>query len=149
MVHAAVQLLYGEYRMALDDKRRVVIPSEWREILGTHSIYGYRKDMILPNVGGTTPCLVMGEESILIQRITECKDLPPEDQARLDAVTTFIINRIFDNQGRVVLRAEELEYLKINQSRIVLYGNLDRFIVTNPDRPIGKQPNKPSPLECM
>ncbi|GEM_PF-3339927 len=144
MVYSVDRMLWGEYRRILDDKHRVAVPAEWREILGTNSIFGYRKEMSLSNVSGNVPCLVMGRGDILDKIVTDCQHLLPEDQVRLDIITTFIINRFLDEQGRLMLRGPELDYLKIDHPRIVLYGNLDRFIVTNPNYSIHQHPPESS-----
>lgn len=107
---------------------RITIPSNWRKIMDTDQLEGYRKEL---EINSKSHCLILGEKSILEGLLEKGYSLDPDDLERIQIMNDLIENMGLDKVGRIQLRSSELRYLGItNNSSIALYGNIDRFIIS-------------------
>ncbi len=117
----------GEYEHSLDPKRRLTIPSEWREVVGEP-----RKFFILPGV--ESKCLslyrvpdFMGK----LRRLQEHSIADPKarQMARILGSRSSFLG--WDSAGRIRIKDDLLEYAELSQ-KVVLLGALDRIELWSP-----------------
>ena len=118
----------GQYTHALDPKRRLTIPSEWRDLLkDANRLY------VLPDVHER--CLRVVPANELMHRIRKMRNHPISDrQARqfaraLGSRSGFVT---WDAQGRIRVKDELLESVGIG-AQAVLVGTFDSFELWSPD----------------
>ena len=118
----------GTYDHALDPKRRLTIPSSWRDrVLGTQGLY------VLPDVDEKCLCVFtvremerklssVGHHSIV--------DRKARQFARVLASRSDLVD--WDSQGRIRIKDELLDYAGI-KDRVTMVGNFRFFELWNPD----------------
>lgn len=112
----------GDYRISLDDRGRMRIPSKLREKLG--------KDFVMS--AGTDGCAFLMNEAdfeTLIGPITRSAKL--SEHEKMNMLRKFYANvytMTEDNQGRFVLPAKLKAYMKASKG-LVFVGMLDRIEV--------------------
>ncbi len=119
----------NQYLHALDSKRRLTIPSEWRDLMGqSASLY------VLPGVHDR--CLTVLPAREMMRRLNESrKRLQLADQkarqfnrilaSRADLVT-------LDTAGRIRIKEQLLEHARIS-SQVVLTGAFEGFELWQPE----------------
>lgn len=118
----------GTYIHALDPKRRLTIPSAWRDrVEGRPSFY------VLPDVDERCLCVFSGRE--MFRRIESTGhhsivDRKARQFARVLASRSDLVD--WDSQGRIRIKDELLDYAGIKGSA-TLVGNFRFFEVWNPD----------------
>jgi len=118
----------GTYAHALDPKRRLTIPSPWRDrVRGVRSLY------VLPDVDEKCLCVFtvremerklasVGNHSIV--------DRKARQFARVLASRSDLVD--WDSQGRIRIKDELLDHAGI-KDRVTMVGNFKFFELWNPD----------------
>ena len=118
----------GTYIHALDPKRRLTIPSQWRDrVDGRPSFY------VMPDVGERCLCVFSGREmSRRLESIGHHSivDRKARQFARVLASRSDLVD--WDSQGRIRIKDELLEYAGI-KDKATLVGNFRFFELWNPD----------------
>jgi len=125
---AHVGVFVGKFVHALDPKKRLTIPSDWRDEVGAPS-----RLYILPDVHHK--CLCAFPASELMQRIAHMRSHSIADKtarqfARVLASQSDLVT--WDSQGRIRIKDELLDFAKL-ENDVVLVGTFDRFELWNPD----------------
>lgn len=114
---------------SLDPKRRLTIPSEWRETIGVPgTLYA------LPGV--EQRCLTLFPAREMIQRLQKLRNLSIADaQARQFARVLGSQSQLapWDTAGRIRIKDELLSYAGL-VDQVVLVGAIDKFELWNPER---------------
>lgn len=124
---ATAKFFVGQYRHALDPKRRLTIPSEWRAIVGQPA-----QVFVIPAVGGQH--LYVFPASSLAPRLEKVSSISMADAKgrnylRIMGSRSELLT--WDSQGRIRVRDELLEYAGVT-SDAVLVGNWEGFEVWSP-----------------
>jgi MraZ protein len=117
------------YTHSLDSKKRLTIPSDWRELVGVpRGLYG------LPGINSRCLCVYPAREMKL--RLEKLRNLSiADDKGRQLARTLASRSDLvpWDTQGRIRIKDELLDYAElINQ--VVLVGAFDSFELWSPDQ---------------
>ena len=128
MGNKTVPILYGQYRLSIDAKNRLLVPAE------------VRRNM-LPERDGTAFFVVVGDngklwlypektyEAMGEQQPPELA--PPEERLDFDHLHYGLAERLeWDQQGRILLPAEELKETETGKE-IVLFGSRDHLEIWN------------------
>jgi MraZ protein len=124
----------GTYEHTLDPKKRLTIPSEWRECVGTpNSLY------VLPSAD--QKCLIVFPGREMLQRLQRIRNLSYADaRARQFARILGSQSQIapWDTQGRIRVNDALLDFAQLKE-QVVLVGVIEGFELWNPDlwRPVG------------
>ena len=117
----------GNYTHSLDGKKRVTIPSDWREAAGNPTLY------VLPGVG--VNCLYVVTAREMAQRLEKVR---AASVANIQA-QTFLRNFfsradrvVLDAQGRIRVKDELLDHAGI-LNQMVLVGVGSRFELWSPE----------------
>ncbi|AKJ65004.1 division/cell wall cluster transcriptional repressor MraZ [Kiritimatiella glycovorans] len=117
----------GTYRHALDPKRRLTIPSEWRALMAeTNRVY------VIPGI--EERCLYVYTAQEMTRRMQKVRDLSVADEkARtlLRQVASQASSAVWDSQGRIRINDALLEHAGI-EAQVVLSGAFFRFEVWSP-----------------
>jgi MraZ protein len=115
-------LFVGSFHHALDPKRRLIVPSTWRSILGDSS-----RLYILPHPD--RPCLylfTLAEMNRRLGRLREAGTSGAADEQAIRAITASADALVPDSQGRVRIKDELLAHAEV-KSKVVLVGTLTRI----------------------
>ena len=119
----------GSFAHSLDPKRRLTIPSEWREHVGTpNSLY------VLPDVEGRH-FLVVFPAREMVRRLQAIRSHSIADsQARQFARILGSQSQLapWDTAGRIRVKDELLGYANLTDS-VVLVGVIDHFELWHPE----------------
>lgn len=121
-------LFVSNFTHSLDPKKRLTIPSDWREQVGEpQSLY------ILPDIH--EKCLRACPTRELVHRLAKMREHSIADQkarsfARVLASQSDLVS--WDAQGRIRIKDELLNYAGL-VDRVTLVGALDSFELWNPD----------------
>lgn len=123
------RVFVSTYVHSLDPKRRLTIPSGWREIAGLP-----RQLFVLPGVD--TKCLCVYPAREMNRKIEKLRNISIADakgrkMARVLASRSDLVP--WDSQGRIRIKEELLQYAEL-QNEVVLAGTFDGFELWNPDR---------------
>ncbi len=126
---AALGIFVGTFFHALDPKRRLTIPSEWREQSGeSESFY------VLPGVD--QPCLVVFPARVIAGRLERIRHHSIADaQARQFARVLGSRSQLvpWDSQGRIRVKDELLALAGI-ETQVALIGAFEGFELWHPGR---------------
>lgn len=117
------------YTHALDSKKRLTIPSDWRELVGAS-----RRLFVLPGVNDKCLCVYPARE--MARRLENIGRLPISDVkgrqfARALASRSDLVP--WDAQGRIRIKDELLDYASL-ENQVVLVGTFDGFELWSPDQ---------------
>ena len=117
------------YVHSLDPKRRLTIPSVWREIVGVP-----RSLFVLPGID--TKCLCVYPAREMTRKLDRLRNLSIADtkgrkMARVLASRSDLVT--WDSQGRIRVKEELLQFAEL-QNEVVLASTFDGFELWNPDR---------------
>jgi len=119
----------GNFRHSLDPKRRLTIPSEWREQVGTPSqVY------VLPGVSESCLCVFPARD--MARRLERIRNMSIADAEGRQFLRTLASRSDFiawDAQGRVRVKDELMEFAGIT-SDVVLVGAFELFEIWSPER---------------
>ncbi len=118
----------GEYRHAMDAKKRVTIPSRWR-----------RDDLdeffAIPNLKeGFLMVMPPAEFKRLADKVEHDSSLKPDERAKfMRQFSSRAQHVVGDKQGRIVLPDEQSKTLNLHDE-VVLVGNYTRFEIWDPEK---------------
>jgi len=119
----------GSYRHQLDPKKRLTIPSGWREQVGVpEQVY------VLPGVN--EPCLNVFPAREMARRLERIGSLSVADVQGRQFLRTLASRSdlaTWDAQGRIRVKDELLDYAGIT-SDVVLSGAFDNFELWSPEK---------------
>ena len=118
----------GEYVHSLDPKRRLTIPSEWREMVGEP-----RQFYVLPGV--ESRCLSLYRVPDFMRKLNRLRqhsiaDPQARQMARILGSRSAFLH--WDSAGRIRIKDDLLEYAGL-EHKVVLLGALDRIELWNPE----------------
>ena len=112
----------------LDAKKRLTIPSEWRELVGHPE-----RLFVLPSSIETCLCVYPGSSvASMFQKLREMSETDAEAQGRLRDLSANANMVPWDAQGRVRIKDSLLDYAGL-KSEVVLVGVFNRFEVWSPE----------------
>ena len=117
----------GSFLHSLDPKRRLTIPSEWRDIAGPGTLY------VLPGIDQACLCVFPGQE--LVQRLHRIRNHSIADpKARQFARVLGSQSQLlpWDSQGRIRIKDELLASARL-VNQVVLVGAFERFELWDPE----------------
>jgi len=117
----------GEFARALDGKRRVSIPSDWRDVSGESVFY------VLRGIGES--CLYFFAESLMrekLARLTSVSVTNANAQRAMRSIFASACRVVVDAHGRVRVSDSLLDYAGI-RDQAVLVGVAGRFELWNPE----------------
>lgn len=128
-IEGAQGVFLGNFVHNLDPKRRLTIPSEWRETVGASgTLYA------LPGVDERYLTLFPARE--MVQRLQRLRNLSIADaQARQFARVLGSQSQLapWDSAGRIRIKDELLEFAGLTD-QVVLVGAIEKFELWNPER---------------
>jgi MraZ protein len=118
----AEELFVGSYHHSLDPKRRLIVPSTWRSMLGeTPRLYAFPHP--------DKPCLFLYSYQEMMRRLAQLREagaVDANDQQAIRAMTASADALSIDAQGRVRIKDELLAHAEVD-SKVVLLGTLSRI----------------------
>ena len=129
MVKAFNRTVYvGTFQHAVDEKKRVAVPAEWRAAArGTSEFY------VLPS---TKKCLSVYTATLMLKILEKADDISMGEEERSDAVRAVAgrAHRAWcDKQGRINLPDQLLQYAGIDKE-VALVGMFNKFEIWSPER---------------
>lgn len=119
----------GSFRHALDPKKRLTIPSGWREQVGQpEQLY------VLPGIN--EPCLCLFPARELQVRLQKLRSLSIADEKGRQLLRTLASRSdlvTWDAQGRIRVKDELLEYAGLSTD-VVLVGAFEQFELWSPEK---------------
>ena len=117
------------YSHSLDSKKRLTIPSDWRELVGVP-----RRLFVLPGVNVKCLCVYPARE--MTRRLEKLRNLSIADEkgrqlARTLASRSDLVP--WDSQGRIRIKDELLDFADL-VNQVVLVGTFDGFELWSPDQ---------------
>jgi MraZ protein len=116
------ELFVGSFHHSLDPKRRLIIPSSWRGVLGENlRLY------VFPHPD--RKCLYLytsAEMNRRLQQLREAGAVDEQDQQAIRAMTASADSLAIDAQGRVRIKDELLAHAEV-RNKVVLVGTLTRI----------------------
>ena len=114
---------------SLDSKKRLTIPSDWRELVGVP-----RGLFVLPGVNDKCLCVYPARE--MTRRLEKLRNLSIADEkgrqlARTLASRSDLVP--WDSQGRIRIKDELLDFADL-VNQVVLVGTFDGFELWSPDQ---------------
>ncbi len=116
-------MFMGEYQHNIDSKGRVIVPSKFRDDLGSKFVV----------TRGLDSCLFIYSQEIWIGIVEKLKSLPwtnPDVRKFARFFTAGAIECELDNQGRIVIPQNLREHAKLEKT-IVSIGVVDRVEIWN------------------
>lgn len=118
----------SRYAHTLDAKRRLTIPSDWRELAGEP-----KRLFVLPGVNDKCLCVYPARE--MTRRMERLRNLSIADEkgrqlARTLASRSDLVP--WDSQGRIRVKDDLLDYAQIT-NQAMLVGTFDGFEIWNPE----------------
>jgi len=113
-----IKMFMGEYHHNIDDKNRLVIPSNYRELLGETFVI----------TRGLEKCLYVYTESEWQKIVDKLASLPfTKKDARVFVRSFFsaAANCNFDKQGRISITSTQSEYASLNNVPIMMDDGID------------------------
>lgn len=118
----------GKYVHKLDPKKRLTIPSGWRELMGGDGVF------VMPGLGGRS-CLMLMSQAVMTGMLTRMQDMKFSDPEQMDLMLEVAMasdHLQFDAQGRIRIKDDHLVQADL-AGEIVLAGAINRIEVWNPD----------------
>ena len=117
------------YTHSLDTKKRLTIPSDWRELAGVP-----RRLFVLPGVNDKCLCVYPARE--MTRRLEKLRNLSIADVkgrhlARMLASRSDLVP--WDTQGRIRIKDELLDFADL-RNQVIMVGTFDGFELWSPDR---------------
>ena len=117
------------YTHGLDPKKRLTIPSDWRELAGVP-----KRLFVLPGVNDQCLCVYPARE--MVRRLERIRSLSMADE-RGRQFTRTLASRSdlvpWDSQGRIRVKDELLNYAGL-KTDVVLVGTFDGFELWSPEK---------------
>jgi len=116
------ELFVGSFHHSLDPKRRLIIPSDWRAMMG-----GTSRLYVFPHP--ERKCLYLYTLAEMNRRLRQLRGAgatDAQDEQAIRAMTASADALTVDAQGRVRIKDELLAHVEV-QSKVVLVGTLTRI----------------------
>lgn len=126
---SSLGVFVGTYRHTLDSKKRVTIPSDWRELVGVPE-----RLFVLPGIKEHCLCAYPARE--MTHRLEKFRKLSIADKKGRQLARTLGSRSDWapwDNQGRMRIKDDLLNYAGIER-RVVLVGSMDHVELWSPER---------------
>jgi division/cell wall cluster transcriptional repressor MraZ len=107
--------LAGTFEHALDPKRRITIPSVWREVMGSPTHLHVMAD---PH----DPCLTIVPPAVLLPRLQRLRQLPLFDEGMSEALRDFFADAEYlmvDVQGRIRISDDLLAHAQLEEMAVL------------------------------
>ena len=122
-------IFVGDFVHALDAKKRLTIPSDWRELAGMSE-----RLFVLPGVNDKCLCVYPARE--MTRRLQKFRKLSVADRkgrqlSRMLAARSDLIS--WDVQGRIRVKDKLLDHAGISQ-KVILVGSFDHFELWSPQQ---------------
>jgi MraZ protein len=116
------ELFVGSFHHSLDPKRRLIIPSDWRTLLGdSPRLY------VFPHPDRACLYLyTLAEMNRRLRQLRGAAGIGTQDEQAVRAMTASADALTVDAQGRVRIKDELLAHAEV-QSKVVLVGTLTRI----------------------
>lgn len=121
-------IFVGSHKHALDSKRRVTIPSDWRSSVGSS-----KRVFILPGI--EEKCLYIYTAQEMQQRLNRLRDLSVADEKGrklIRQIASRAESVSWDKQGRIRISEDLLKHAEI-EHEVILSGAFHRFELWNPE----------------
>jgi len=119
----------NRYEHGLDTKKRLTVPSEWRELVGVpHRVF------VMPGI--TDPCLAVYPAREMAQRMQSIRKLSISDRKGRQLARTLGSRSDlvpWDSAGRIRIKDELLDFAGLSK-QVVMVGTFDGFELWNPER---------------
>ena len=122
-------IFVGTYRHSLDSKKRITIPSDWRELVGVPE-----RLFILPGIKEHCLCAYPARE--MTHRMEKFRKLSIADKKGRQLARALGSRSDWapwDGQGRIRIKDELLQYAGLDR-QTVLVGSIDHLELWSPDR---------------
>lgn len=116
------ELFVGSFHHSLDPKRRLIVPSAWRSMMGENG-----RLYVFPHPD--RKCLylyTLAEMNRRLRQLREAGAVDEQDQQAVRAMTASADALAVDAQGRVRIKDELLAHAEV-KSKVVLVGTLTRI----------------------
>ncbi len=118
----------GRHAHNLDPKKRLTIPSVWRDLVGEgKSLY------LMPGIG--RPCLMLLPPPVMAQLMQRMESMQLSDPEEMDLMLTVASESdhlTFDAQGRIRVKDDHLAYAGLT-SEVILAGAFNRIELWTPE----------------
>lgn len=117
----------GKHVHKLDPKRRLTIPSGWRNLIGDN-VY------LMPGMDGRR-CLMLVPPRVMTEVLTRLRDMKFADAEQMDLSLEVAMSSDhlqFDAQGRIRVKDDHLALAELT-GEVVLAGAINRIELWNPD----------------
>lgn len=113
-----VKMFMGQFNYSLDSKGRVVIPQEFRKLMGTNVVInkGFERCVTIYTISGF--------DDFVKRTVASLDPLREDDRKIKRFIMGSSFNKEIDGQGRVTLDKSLIDYAKINKE-VVVVGNDD------------------------
>ena len=122
-------IFVNTYIHSLDPKKRLTIPSDWRELVGVP-----RRLFVLPGVNDKCLCVYPARE--MTRRMERLRNLSIADRKGRQLARTLASRSdlvAWDSQGRIRIKDDLLNYADLT-NQVVLSGAIDSFELWNMDQ---------------
>jgi MraZ protein len=107
----------GSHLRALDPKKRLTVPSAWRNAIGEGGVV-----FVLPDPRGCLMMITQEEMAAKIQRFKNKALFDSELNAKLEAIASNSDQLTFDTQGRIRISDKLLGFAEINSNVVLKSG---------------------------
>ena len=107
----------GKHPRSLDPKKRLTVPSPWRNAIGADGVV-----FVLPDPRGCLMLITQEEMSAKIQRFKNKALFDSELNAKLEAIASNSDQLSFDTQGRIRISDRLLKFAGIKTDVVMLSG---------------------------
>lgn len=125
----AAGVFVGVFTHGLDSKKRLTIPSDWRELAGVSKIL-----IVMPGVNEQCLCVYPARE--IARRMERIRSLSIADERGRQFSRTLASrsdNAPWDSQGRIRIKDELLSYAGL-KTDVALVGTFDGFELWSPEK---------------
>jgi MraZ protein len=126
---ATTGVFVNSYVHALDAKKRLTIPSDWREVAGVPNLL-----LVLPGVNDQCLCVYPARE--IARRMERLRSLSIADERGRQFARTLASRAeqvLWDTQGRIRIKDDLLAYAGL-VNEVVLVGTFEGFELWSPEK---------------
>ncbi len=122
-------MFVGDYEHSLDPKKRITIPSKWRDSVGEpHQLF------VFPDPNSKLCLLIYPVREVMprLNRLRQLSIADPKAQAMSRALGANSDMLNWDSQWRIRIKDQHLAFANIEQ-KVVLLGAIDHFELWDPN----------------
>jgi MraZ protein len=119
----------GKHVHKLDPKKRLTIPSAWRQLMGNEGLY------LMPGLDGRR-CLMLMPSRVMTDMLTRLQNLKFSNAEHMDLMLEVAMESdhlSFDAQGRIRVKDDHLALAEL-AGDVVMAGAINRIELWNPDQ---------------